>query len=110
MKISIFTIALFSIFVMAVMPVRAMDDMPMSMPMSGESHQDIEGKGRVVSADKSAGEITLKHGPIPAIHWSAMTMSFKVKDRSLLDKVKVGDEVHFTLIPAGDDYIVTSIK
>lgn len=39
-----------------------------------------------------------------------MTMEFKVKDKMLLDKVKKGDKVQFTLEPQGQDYVITSIK
>ena len=42
--------------------------------------------------------------------WSAMTMGFKVKDKSLVGKVKPGDKVDFTLVQSGSDYIITSIR
>jgi Cu(I)/Ag(I) efflux system protein CusF len=39
-----------------------------------------------------------------------MTMGFKVKDKSLLDKVKPGDKVQFTVVQSGNDYVITSLK
>jgi len=39
-----------------------------------------------------------------------MNMEFKVKEKALLDKVKIGDNVTFTLAPSGQDYVITSLK
>ncbi len=87
------------------------DDMKMDMPTAkADMAKPITGKGVVVSENKPAGNVTLKHQAITAIGWSAMTMSFKVKDKMLLDHVKKGDKVQFTLEQQGKDYIITSIK
>ena len=45
-----------------------------------------KGKGTVTAIDKSAGSITLDHGPIPEADWPSMTMAFKAKPE-LLDSV-----------------------
>lgn len=85
--------------------------MAMPMPASkATTHKNIVGRGIVVSENKTGGSVTLKHEAIPAIGWSAMTMEFKVKDKMMLDKVKKGDKVKFTLVPQGKDYIITNIK
>jgi Cu/Ag efflux protein CusF len=42
--------------------------------------------------------------------WPAMTMTFKAKDKAMLDKVKQGDKVEFSFVQSGKDYIVTEIK
>jgi uncharacterized cupredoxin-like copper-binding protein len=52
-------------------------------------------EGEVRKVDKDAGKITLKHGPIPNLDMSAMTMVFRVKDPSMLEAVKAGDKVRF---------------
>ena len=52
-------------------------------------------KGEVVKIDKSAGKITLKHGPIKNLDMDAMTMVFRVSDLAMLKAVKVGDNVRF---------------
>ncbi|MDP1749248.1 MAG: copper-binding protein [Reyranella sp.] len=52
-------------------------------------------KGEVVKIDKSAGKITLKHGPIKKLDMDSMTMVFRVADPAMLDKVKAGDRVTF---------------
>ncbi len=85
----------------------------MDMPISAKAttiQESILGNGQVILISQDKTKVTLKHQPIPAIQWPAMTMEFKVKNRALLDKVKVGDKVHFILVPVGKEYIVTSIK
>ena len=87
------------------------DDMKMDMPAAkANMTKPITGKGMVVSENKPSGSVTLKHEAISAIGWGAMTMEVKVKDKMLLDKVKKGDKVQFTLEKQGKDYVITSIK
>ena len=45
--------------------------------------------------DAAGGRITLAHEPLAAINWPAMTMTFPVKDRSLLRGRKAGERVMF---------------
>ena len=56
-----------------------------------------KGVGTVTAIDKTAGTITLNHGPMAEAKWPAMTMAFKATPPSLLDTVKVGDKVAFDL-------------
>ena len=72
----------------------AADDMS-KMAMAGASM--AKGAGTVTAIDKTAGTITLDHGPIAEAKWPAMTMAFKATPPSLLDTVKVGDKVAFDL-------------
>ena len=55
----------------------------------------IEGSGIIKSVDAGGGRVTLSHGPLPAIGWPAMTMTFPVRDASLLRGRKTGDRVSF---------------
>ena len=52
-------------------------------------------KGEVVKVDKSAGKVTLKHGPIKKLDMDGMTMVFRVADPAMLDKMKPGDKIEF---------------
>ena len=52
-------------------------------------------EGEVRKIDKAAGKITLKHGAIPNLDMTPMTMVFRVKDPAMLDAVKAGDKVRF---------------
>lgn len=65
--------------------------------------------GVVKAIDTARGTITLQHDAIATIGWPAMTMPFKVASPDLLDHMKVGDKVKFTLHPAGMDSTVTLI-
>lgn len=67
------------------------------------------GTGTVTAIDKTAGTITLDHGPIAEAKWPAMEMEFKATPPSLLDTVKVGDKVSFELKMAGGTGDVTAI-
>lgn len=49
----------------------------------------------VVKVDKSAGKVTLKHGPIKRLDMDAMTMVFRVADPAMLDRMKAGDRIEF---------------
>lgn len=60
--------------------------------------------------DASAGKITLKHGPIPNLNMSPMTMVFRVKSPELLNKVKAGDTVKFRAEEIGGYLTVTAIE
>lgn len=66
--------------------------------------------GEVRRIDKDAGKITLRHGPIANLDMPPMTMVFQVSDRTLLDKVKVGDKVKFAAEEKAGAYIVTAIE
>ena len=52
----------------------------------------------------------MKDMPIPSMKWSAMTMTFKAKDKAMLKKIKPGAKVEFTFEQSGKDYVVTDIK
>jgi len=78
------------------------------MDMSGAMM--AKGTGTVTAIDKTAGTITLDHGPIAEAKWPAMEMEFKATPASLLDTVKVGDKVSFELKMAGGTGEVTAIQ
>jgi Cu/Ag efflux protein CusF len=42
-------------------------------------------------------KITLKHGEIKNLDMPPMTMVFQVKDPAMLERVKAGDKVQFTV-------------
>jgi Cu(I)/Ag(I) efflux system protein CusF len=65
--------------------------------------------GEVVKVDKSAGKITMKHGPIKSLDMDAMTMVFRVADPAMLDKVKAGDKVKFEADRVNGAITITSM-
>lgn len=51
--------------------------------------------GVVKKVDKSAGKVTLSHGPLTNLSMPAMTMVFRVKDANWLEQMKAGDKIRF---------------
>ena len=52
--------------------------------------------GTVKKVDKSAGKLTLAHGPLINLGMNMnMTMVFRVKDAAWLDAMKEGDKIRF---------------
>lgn len=80
----------------------------MAMAPSASSAIKAKGHGTVTAIDRTAGTITLAHGPIPEARWPAMTMPFKVAP-AIIDATKVGDKVDFDLTLTGSAGEVTAI-
>lgn len=94
-----------------------MKDMDMSnMPMQKTSSDSTEkavshtATGSVKALDTGKGTVTLAHGPVQSLNWPAMTMTFVVKDKMLLDKLAVGKKVTIYFTKQGNDYVVTAVK
>ena len=66
--------------------------------------------GEVRKIDKDSQKITLKHGEIKNLGMPGMTMVFKVKDSTLLDKIQVGSKVKFAAESADGSIYVTAIQ
>ncbi|MBK4734647.1 copper-binding protein [Noviherbaspirillum pedocola] len=66
--------------------------------------------GEVKKVDKSAGKMTIKHGPLKNLGMDGMTMVFRVKDAGMLDQVKVGDKIHFVAEEPNGQLTVTQLE
>ena len=77
---------------------------------SGKQGQIHKGTGTVQKIDAAKGTVTLAHGPVKTMNWPAMTMTFEVKDKAMLDKIKQGGKVEFGFVQSGKDHVVTEIK
>ena len=73
----------------------------------GKSHQGV---GVVKKIDPAGGTVTIAHGSIKTLKWPAMTMTFVVQDRMLLDKFAVDKKVEFEFVQRGSEYVITSAK
>lgn len=94
--------------------------MGMSVPVMAQAHeshqpaqnaqsaQSVEAEGTVTAVDKAAGIVTIKHGPIKALNWPAMTMKFKATPEALAS-AKVGQKIHFVLNNDNGKPLVTAI-
>jgi Cu/Ag efflux protein CusF len=86
-----------------------MKDMPMKKG-DGKAGATHKGKGIVKSVDAKRGTVNLSHEPIQSLNWPAMTMTFKAKDKAMLEKAKPGAKVEFSFVQSGKDYVVMDIK
>lgn len=66
--------------------------------------------GVVRKIDLAGKRITLDHAPIKNIGMQAMTMSFRVKDETMLDTVKVGDRIRFAVEKLDGRLVVVRIE
>lgn len=82
---------------------------------TGHSHDDEPAptaiqagfiNGEVKRLYKEQGKIALK----PEMGMQGMSMVYRVKDASLLDQVKVGDNVRYMLEKVGRDLAVTKLE
>ena len=95
--------------------VRAQSDGMKGMDMKGmgvtkDKNAVHKGAGIVQRVDLKDGRVTIAHGPIKSMNWSAMTMSFTAKDRKMLEGIKPGDKVEFEFVQQESKYAITSIK
>ncbi len=77
------------------------------MPMAAEM-KNGKGVGTVTEIDPAKGMVTIDHGAITELQWSAMKMGFAVKPE-LLTGIAVGDKVDFEIDWDGKDGTVTKI-
>jgi Cu/Ag efflux protein CusF len=84
-----------------------------TVPLSPERAKPMEPgqsfRGEVRAVDKVSGIITLKHDSIGTLGVPARTMDYAVKDSSILEHVKVGDQVRFGAVLQGRSLLVTNI-
>lgn len=67
-------------------------------------------EGTVKKIDKSAGKLTIAHGPLASLNMPPMTMVFRAAEPGLLEQVKVGDKIRFAVERVGGALTVTAIE
>ena len=67
-------------------------------------------KATVKNVDAKANTVTLDHEAVKSLNWPAMTMSFKVQDKSVMDKLPQGKKVEVELEQRGKDYVITGAR
>ena len=75
--------------------MHAMDSGHAMQPMAGPMANAQLAKGVIRKVDKSAGKLTIKHGPLESLNMPPMTMIYRVQDQAMLERVKEGDKVRF---------------
>ena len=89
-------------------PAPAATAATVSQPMTTEA-KHANASGTVQSIDVAAHAITIKHGPVEALAWPEMAMTFQAPDVDL-STIKVGDEVDFEFTSTGMDGTIESIS
>ena len=72
--------------------------------------QTHQASGTVTKVDQASSKVTISHGPVTSLKWSAMTMTFVVKDKALFGKLSTGKKVDFEFLQQGRDYVIVSAK
>ena len=103
------TIATVLLAMAALLPVSTMAQVAADAAKSSTAAASMT-DGEVRKIDKDTNKITIKHGEIKHLEMPGMTMVFNAKDKSLLDKVQVGDKVSFMVINEGGKMVVTAIE
>jgi Cu(I)/Ag(I) efflux system periplasmic protein CusF len=103
------TIATVLLAMAALLPVSTMAQVAADAAKSSTAAASMT-DGEVRKIDKDTNKITIKHGEIKHLEMPGMTMVFNAKDKSLLDKVQVGDKVSFMVVSEGGKMVVTAIE
>lgn len=76
-----------------------------------ESEVLIAATGTVKRVDATTGKLLIDHDPIPALSWPKMVMDFRLADKAMAGKVKVGDKVKFEMKESEKGvYLITAIQ
>lgn len=100
---------------LAASPLIAQDQGGGMKHMPGMEHdmpatKTAQGTGVITAVDAKGGKLTIKHDPIPAIGWPAMTMAFKANPPTLLNGLRVGQAIAFDVKTQGAAAEVTAIR
>lgn len=72
--------------------------------------QVARSEGEVRKVDREVAKVTIRHGPVPEFDMQGMTMVFRVADPALLDRLKSGDRIVFTMTKIGGAFAVTAVE
>jgi Cu(I)/Ag(I) efflux system protein CusF len=78
-----------------------------TMPMPSQAKR-ASATGVVQSIDATAKTVTIAHGPVEALGWPGMTMTFQAPNTEL-SAIKAGDNVVFEFDSTGMDGTIVSI-
>jgi Cu(I)/Ag(I) efflux system membrane fusion protein len=74
------------------------------------SYAGHRAKGVVVSVGADGKRMTVKHGPVPSLNWTARSTTFEVLDGVSLAGIRPGSEVDFEFTPSDKGgYVITAI-
>ncbi|MHA3795591.1 copper-binding protein (plasmid) [Rhizorhabdus wittichii] len=80
------------------------------MDMSAPAARTGQGRGVITAIDLKAGSLTIRHEPIQALNWPAMTMTFKANPSALLKGLTVGQRIGFDVKAQGMAAEITAVR
>lgn len=96
--------------------VRAIDEVPSTGDASdaGDAQDEADGPRTYEASGTieriTTRSVTLRHGPVPALDWPAMTMAFASEGPAQLRGLKRGDRVAFVFVQASTGPRIVSIR
>ena len=105
-----YTCALIGVLTLTTAGVTSAQDMGGMSMSSAPAAKHGQGKGVIKAIDAKARTLTIQHGPIPAVGWPAMTMTFTAKPAALLKGLKVGQTIGFDTTVRGTTADVTAVR
>ena len=81
-----------------------------AMPLMAQPAMADMTEGEVRKVDRETKKLTIKLGEIRNLDMPPMTMVFQVKDASMLDTLKPGDKVRFTVEKTVSGFVVTELQ
>jgi Cu(I)/Ag(I) efflux system membrane protein CusA/SilA len=76
-------------------PLEVRTPIPPAAATAASAASTVLTDGVVQSIDSASGVVTLEHDEIANMHMPAMTMTFGVVDKKMLEHLKSGDKVKF---------------
>jgi Cu(I)/Ag(I) efflux system protein CusF len=77
---------------------------------AGKGNTIHKAVGVAKKVDAKAGKVTLAHDPVKTMNWPAMTMTFQIKDKAMLDNFREGQSIEFEFEQRGKEHVITSAK
>jgi Cu(I)/Ag(I) efflux system protein CusF len=71
---------------------------------------EIFSKGVIEAIELESKKVTITHEAIKALSWPAMTMRFTFENESLIQNLKIKDNVEFGFVQQGKISLLKSIK
>ena len=81
----------------------------MNMQPAAQQEQLISATGVIEAVDMESKKITIKHDPIPAVNWPAMTMRFTRVADTKADDITPGDQAAVTFVQQGNVSVLLDI-
>lgn len=79
------------------------------LAIAAQPWQKDAAHGIVKKIDAVHGVVTLDAGPVASLNMPAMVMDYTLASKSMAAKLRGGENVDFTVVARGNDYIVDHI-